>query len=226
MRRLVPLLRENRAFLFLLLTFGLIRTAVADYNPVPSGSMHPNILEGDVVLVNRLAYNVKLPLTDLILARLADPQRGDIVTFSSPRDGRRLIKRVIGVPGDVVAMRNKQLTINGQAVTYVWAGVTMEDGGAGSTLRALHLEETIDNRTHEIQWLWGAQNAPDFGPVTVPGSQYLMLGDNRDNSADSRFIGLVPRERLIGRAERILVSVAITGDWRPRLDRFGRSLYH
>ena len=81
MRRLLPLLRENRSFLFLLLSFGLIRTAVADYNPVPSGSMHPNILEGDVVLVNRLAYNLKIPLTDIIVARLADPRRGDVVEW-------------------------------------------------------------------------------------------------------------------------------------------------
>ena len=94
-------LRNNRAFLALVLVFGLVRTAVADYNPVPSSSMHPNILEGDVILVNRLAYNLKVPLTDIVVARLGDPKRGDIVTFSSPQDGRRLVKRVVGLPEPV-----------------------------------------------------------------------------------------------------------------------------
>jgi signal peptidase I len=225
MHRLRPLLRENRAFLFLMLCFGLIRTAVADYNPIPSGSMHPTILEGDVVLVNRLAYNLKIPLTDVIVTRLADPRRGDIVTFSSPQDGRRLIKRVIGLPGDRIAMRDKQLTINGAAVRYTPGEFVREDSGTATAELALRLEETLDGRAHPIQWLSGIRNAPDFGPLVVPADQYLMLGDNRDNSADSRYIGLVPRDLLIGRAERILVSAAITQHWQPRFERFGQNLY-
>src|SRR6202035_4581212 len=100
-RRIRSFVCNNRGFIAFLLAFGLARTAVADYNVIPSGSMHPNILEGDVVLVNRLAYNLKLPLTDIVLARLGDPRRGDIVTFSSPKDGMRLIKRVVGLPGDI-----------------------------------------------------------------------------------------------------------------------------
>lgn len=225
MGQLAAILRQNRRFLCLLLGFGLIRTAVADYNPVPSGSMHPNILEGDVVLVNRLAYNVKVPLTDFIVRRLADPQRGDIVTFTSPRDGQRLIKRLIGLPGDRIAMRDKQLTINGQPVDYAPLGRVDDRESGGRTFHALRLGETIDRRTHRIQWLDGVRNAPDFGPIVIPPDQFLMLGDNRDNSADSRYIGLVPRERLIGRAERIFVSADITGNWLPRFDRFGQSLY-
>ena len=87
-------LKSNRWFIVLLLCFGVFRTAVADWNPIPSGSMRPTLLEGDVVLVNRLAYDLKLPLTDVILAHIDDPQRGDVVTFSSPLDGTRLIKRI------------------------------------------------------------------------------------------------------------------------------------
>jgi signal peptidase I len=216
------MIRQNRSLLVLLIGFGLIRTAVADYNPVPSGSMHPNILEGDVVLVNRLAYNVKVPLTDIIVSRLADPQRGDIVTFTSPQDGRRLIKRLIGLPGDSVAMRDKRLTINGRAVDYAALDrATDIDGGRRTALR---LVETVDASAHRIQWLDGVRNAPDFGPLVIPADHYLMLGDNRDNSADSRYIGLVPREKIIGRAERILASVDMTGNWLPRFERFGRSL--
>jgi signal peptidase I len=218
-------IRENRGFLALILLFGLIRTAVADYNPVPSGSMHPNILEGDVVLVNRLAYNLKVPLTDIVLARLGEPQRGDIVTFSSPKDGTRLIKRLIGLPGDLVAMRDKQLLINGRPVAYEPLGVAREDNGREPPLSALRVRERLGPHDYAIQWLAGVANAPDFGPMAIPPDQYLMLGDNRDNSADSRFIGLVPRRLLIGRAERILVSADIARDWMPRFDRFGRSFY-
>jgi signal peptidase I len=217
-------LRSNRAFLAFLLAFGLIRTAVADYNPVPSSSMHPNILEGDVVMVNRLAYNLKIPLTNILVARLGDPQRGDIVTFWSPRDGKRLIKRIVGLPGDVVAMKDKQLLINGQPVAYSVLAVGSDEVADGSRLAALQVREELGARPYSIQWLAGAANAAMFDPITIPQDQYLMLGDNRDNSADSRYIGLVPRKLLIGRASRILVSAAIKGDWLPRIDRFGKKL--
>jgi signal peptidase I len=111
-------MRANKGFLLFLALFGIFRTAVADWNPIPSASMHPNLLEGDVVFVNRLAYNVKLPLTDIVLSQTGEPQRGDIVTFSSPVNGTRLIKRVIALPGDRVEMRNEQLIINGQPARY------------------------------------------------------------------------------------------------------------
>jgi signal peptidase I len=218
-------LRDNRAFLAFLLLLGLIRTAVADYNPVPSGSMHPTILEGDVVLVNRLAYDVKLPLTDVILVHLDEPQRGDIVTFSSPRDGTRLIKRLIGLPGDRIAMRDKRLFVNDAPVAYDPIGIARESTAAGPGGTALRLREHLGPHRYEIQWLAGASTGADFGPVSIPAGNYLMLGDNRDNSADSRFIGLVPRERLIGRAERILVSAAILDRGIPRFERFWKSFY-
>ena len=111
-------LRENRGFLLFLLGFGLFRTAVADWNPIPSASMRPTLLEGDVVLVNRLAYDLKLPLTDVVLLPLAEPQRGDIVTLSSPAGGTRLIKRIVGLPGDRIAMQGGVLILNGQPLAY------------------------------------------------------------------------------------------------------------
>ena len=222
MGRISSSIRNNLGFLAFLLCFGLVRTAIADYNPVPSGSMHPTILEGDVVLVNRLAYSLKVPLTDVVLARLGEPKRGDIVTFSSPRDGVRLIKRVIGLPGDLIAMGDRQLIINGRPVDYAALGPAVERLADGRQLPALSLSEELGDRSHPVQWLPGHANAADFGPLRIPADHYLMLGDNRDNSADSRFIGLVPRERLIGRAEGILVSAAITSNWLPRFERFGK----
>src|SRR3954470_20897383 len=104
--------RNNKGLLAFLVLFGVFRTAVADWNPIPSGSMHPNLLEGDVVLVNRLAFDLKLPLTNVMLVQLGEPKRGDSVTFYSPTDNTRLIKRIMALPGDTVEMHNEQLVIN------------------------------------------------------------------------------------------------------------------
>lgn len=218
-------LHENRGFILFLVLFGIFRTAIADWNPIPSGSMRPNLLEGDVVFVNRIAYDLKLPLTNVIVAHLGEPQRGDVVTFFSPADGKRLIKRLVALPGDVVEMRGKRLFINGEMATYELEQVITEPLGNGQNLPAMRLSERVEGKQRVIQWLPDLNNAAEFGPLTIPSGQYLMLGDNRDNSADSRFIGLIPREVLIGRAERILVSAAILENWSLRTDRFGRSLY-
>ena len=217
-------LQRNRGFLLFLVAFGFFRTAVADWNPIPSGSMRPTILEGDVVWVNRLAYDVKVPLADIVVARLADPQRGDIVTFSSPKDGTRLIKRLIAVPGDLVELRNEVLFLNGEAAMYEDIVPASESVGYGLVVQATRATELLAGNKRRVQVLSQVSAKRTFGPVIVPPNQFFMLGDNRDNSEDSRFIGFVPRERLIGRAERVLVSANITGNWLPRLERTGSKL--
>jgi signal peptidase I len=217
-------LRGNKGFLAFLLLFGLFRTAVADWNPIPSGSMHPNLLEGDVVFVNRLAFNVKVPLTDVVIAQTGEPQRGDVVTFSSPKDGTRLIKRVIALPGDVVEIRKGALVINGNKSQYEVVGTSYETLASGDAVESVRLSEKIGSASHEVQFLPQVDVNRNFGPVTVPAGEFMMLGDNRDNSQDSRIIGLVPRALLIGRAERVLVSADIRGNWMPRTDRFGMPL--
>jgi signal peptidase I len=221
-------LRNNKGFLAFLVLFGVFRTAVADWNPIPSASMHPNLLEGDVVLVNRLAFDLKVPLTDVVLARLGEPQRGDIVTFRSPLDGTLLIKRIVALPGDVVEMRNERLTINGKGADYKVIEHSLDSVG-GMATHALQLAESWDGQAerphHHIQIMPDVRARRTFGPVTVARGEYLMLGDNRDNSADSRVIGLVPRKLLVGRAERVLVSADYQGNWMPRTERFGMSLY-
>lgn len=217
-------IKTNRGFIIFLLCFGLFRTAVADWNPIPSGSMRPNLLEGDVVLVNRVAYDLKLPLTDIVLVHLGEPQRSDVVTFSSPTDGTRLIKRLIALPGDVVEMRDEVLLINGQVADYAEPQQLKEPTDSGGSVPALRLTERLGDKQRRVQWLQGVNARSSFGPLTVPANHYLMLGDNRDNSADSRYIGFVPRHLLIGRAHRVLVSADIKGHWAPRFDRFWRSL--
>jgi signal peptidase I len=218
------LIRKNKGFLAFLVLFGVFRTAVADWNPIPSASMHPNLLEGDVVLVNRVAFDLKVPLTDMVLAHMGEPARGDIVTFRSPRDGTLLIKRVAALPGDTVEMRDERLIINGKQADYRMVEHSVDSVG-GAALRAVQLAESFDGVRHHIQVLPDVMAASSFGPLTVPAGQYLMLGDNRDNSADSRVIGLVPRKLLVGRAERVLVSADYQGNWMPRTERFGMSLY-
>jgi signal peptidase I len=216
--------RANKGFLMFLMLFGIFRTAVADWNPIPSASMRPNLLEGDVVLVNRLAFDLRVPLTDIVLTRLGDPRRGDVVTFSSPKDGTRLIKRIMALPGDVVEMRNEQLVVNGQPAGYAMAQEASETLPGGATTAALRLTETMPGQRHRIQLLPHIDAPRSFAPLTIPPGQYLMLGDNRDNSADSRYVGLVPRALLIGRAERVLVSADMLGNWMPRTERFGMAL--
>ncbi len=218
-------IRSNRGFLVFLLCLGIFRTAVADWNPIPSGSMRPTLLEGDVVFVNRLAYDLKLPLTDVVVARLGEPERGDVVTFSSPQDGRRLIKRIAALPGDTLEMRDEVLYLNGEAARYEAPEAVIETlAELGAQVPATRWTEHLAGQERRVQWLQGVSARSSFGPVTVPEGQYLVLGDNRDNSADSRFIGFVPRHLLIGQARRVLVSADILSNWAPRLDRFGHAL--
>lgn len=221
---MTPWLKNNRGFLLFLLCFGVFRTAVADWNPVPTGSMRPTILEGDVVWVNRLAYDLKLPLTDVVLARLGEPQRGDIVTFRSPQDGKRLIKRLVALPGDRVELRDGQLLINGRAAQYRDQQLVAEPVRPGLAMPATRATEVLDGHDRAVQFLSWAGGRRSFAPLVVPAGQYFMLGDNRDDSEDSRFIGTVPRERLIGRAGRIVVSADILDHWWPRLERSGTVL--
>ncbi len=217
-------LKNNRSFLIVLLIFGLFRTALADWNPIPSESMHPTLLEGDVVLVNRIAYDLKVPLTEVSVARLGEPRRGDVVTFHSPGDGTRLIKRLVGLPGDVVELRDDRLYINGAAAQYGELRAYREPRDyAGSTL-AVKSAETIDGSRREIQFLPEVEARRNFGPIVVPAGSYFFLGDNRDDSGDSRYFGFVPRRLLIGRAHHVLVSDNFKGNWMPRFERFGERI--
>ncbi len=223
--RLTHTLKANRGFLLFLLSFALLRTAVADWNPIPSASMRPTLLEGDVVLVNRLAYDLKLPLTDIVLLPLAEPQRGDVVTLGSPKDGTRLIKRIVGVPGDRVAVRGDVLFINGEAATYTDAHTRGETLAPGFAVDAVRATEQVAGRAHAVQFLPVLRGRRDVPETTVPTGRYFVMGDNRDNSEDSRVIGTVPREKLIGRAHHVLVAADWLGEdgWRlaPRFGRWG-----
>jgi signal peptidase I len=207
-------------FLALMVVF---RSAIADYNVVPSGSMLPTVLIGDRILVDKLAYDLRLPLTHISLARLGEPRRGDIVTVDSKEAGELLLKRVIGLPGDVVELRDNVLYINGQAASYSRASVRPLEGDGAE--QAAYRDEQLDGMSHLVRL---SESHPSlrssYGPVVVPPEHYLMLGDNRDNSADSRYYGFFARSELMGRTRRIAFSLDTENGYRPRFGRFGALL--
>lgn len=164
--------KDNRSFTLFLCCFGFFRLAIADWNPIPSGSMRPTLLEGDVVLVNRLAYDFKLPLTNVVVAPLGEPQRGDVVTFNSPKDGARLIKRLVAVPGDVVEMRNEVLYLNGVASEYLVPVAVTEPLGGGQITPAIQARERAAGHERAVQVLPELNALRSFGPVQVPQGQF------------------------------------------------------
>lgn len=225
MRPIKQLITGNKGFLLFMFGMVLVRSAVADWYGVPSGSMYPTLMIGDRIVANRLAYDIKLPFTDVVLKHLADPQRGDIVTFTSPEDGERLVKRLMAVPGDVVEMRGEELTINGAKASYAEAtGDVVQRITPDYAGPQLVLTEQLLGTRHPIIVMPERQALRDFGPVTVPAGQYLMLGDNRDNSKDSRYIGFVKRELITGKVFRVAFSLDTDKFYLPRTDRFGADL--
>jgi len=221
--RRVRELRGLVAFLCLMFVF---RSAFADWMSVPSGSMNPTILEGDRVLVDKHAYGLRVPFTRWRLTAGQDPARGDIVVFDSPADGRTLIKRVVGVPGDRIALADERLIVNGEVAEYapLDAGRIATLLSATRAARPRAYAESLGGRKHAILLLPGRDAPATMGPVTVPADTYFVLGDNRDNSADSRFIGFIPRDRVLGRATGIVVSFDPEHYYLPRAGRLLQAL--
>jgi signal peptidase I len=193
-----------------------LRSVVADWNDVPSGSMMPTILVGDRIFINKLAYDLKVPFSTWHMATWADPQRGDIIVFRSPADGRRLVKRVVAVPGDHLELRDDHLFINGEPASYKIVD------GEGQT--ALILDETVSGKGNPLMIEPQRRARRTFGPVEVPSGHYFVMGDNRDNSFDSRYFGFVSRDRILGRATMVAMSLDHEHYFKPRFERFGHSL--
>ncbi len=196
------------------------RSAVADWNDVPTGSMRPTILIGDRIVVNKLAYDLKIPFTRTALATWDDPARGDVVTCWSPADGNRLVKRVVGVPGDTLAMRQGRLIVNGRPLPYTAAEAPEGERKPGRSF----FTENLVGVEHTVAYDEGRHPARDFGPIRVPEGQYFLMGDNRDNSADSRYFGFVERRAICGKVTGLALSLDREDHWKPRWGRFFASL--
>lgn len=214
--------RKNKSLVFTLLILLAVRSAIADWNDVPTGSMNPTIVQGDRVFVNKLAYDLKVPFTRWHLAQWSNPKRGDIVVFISPADGVRLVKRVVGLPGDTIEMVQDSLLINGRPLEYealpsdIGRDVPPDKDG----LREYAEEKSGGMPSHPVTILPQRMALRTFGPVTVPAGKYFMMGDNRDNSNDSRFWGTLDRNQIVGRATAVVISLDHEHYFEPRWHRF------
>jgi signal peptidase I len=219
MNKIKQFWRNNRGFVVFIGVMLVFRSAVADWNDVPSGSMQPTIEIGDRILVNKMAYDLRVPFSTVSLFKLADPKRGDIVIFASKAADNRLVKRVVGLPGDVVAMQHNVVTINGEQLTYTEADLALDKAEAAAMSDML-LTEQLGSVAHPVKLAPLSSGLANFVPVQVPAGHYLVLGDNRDNSADSRVIGFVPRHEIVGRAGKVLFSLNYNNYYMPRSERF------
>lgn len=215
---------QRGLFLFLGLML-VLRSAVADWNYVPSSSMNPTLWAGDRVAVNKLAYSLRLPFTLHEIVRWDHPRVGDVVTFDSPADGTNLIKRVVATGGDTVSMRDNTLHVNGRAVPRTLildrTLIPTEHGPMGEQIWHEHregLDIAVARLPEFNRW-------HSFEPVTVPAGQLMVMGDSRDNSNDSRFIGFIDEQRVTGQAVRVVMSHDPTRLFAPRADRWWLPLH-
>jgi len=190
-----------RSFFPVLLVVLVIRSFVFEPFRIPSGSMMPTLLQGDYIFVKKYSYGLRLPVLETKIIDTGEPERGDVVVFRLPAEPSvNYIKRVVGLPGDRVEYLNHRLTINGESIPL--SRETEDDTESIAGNGAPRFIEDLGDRSHAIL-IASPGNAIRDGVYEVPEGSYFMLGDNRDNSKDSRFIGMIPETYLVGEAVRI-----------------------
>lgn len=213
-----PLIVEYaRSFFPILLAVLVLRSFVVEPFRIPSGSMIPTLQIGDFILVQKYAYGLRLPVAHTKILDIGEPRRGDVVVFRYPRDpSLDYIKRVIGVPGDHLRYDRKRLYINGTPVDLKIEGKYVIDNNQGYTMELALLKERLDEVEHQIL----VDPVSDMttqcltnGEYTVPEGHYFVMGDNRDNSNDSRVWCAVPEENLVGKAFLIWMNWNGGIDW-------------
>jgi signal peptidase I len=195
------LVEYSQSFFPVLLFVLVIRSFVFEPFRIPSGSMEPTLEAGDFIFVKKYAYGLRLPVTESKVLDTGSPKRGDVVVFRLPADPSiHYIKRVVGLPGDVIEYRGHRLTVNGETMRVD------PPVGPGTEAGLIHEEQLFDRR-HKIQTL--VPGSRENGRYVVPEGHYFMMGDNRDNSTDSRFpqVGPVPESNLVGEASRIWMHI-------------------
>ena len=190
----------------------IIRSFLFEPFSIPSGSMYPNLKVGDYLFVSKYSYGYSrhsLPFSiPLIPGRLflKHPKRGDIIVFKTPTDNKTdYIKRVVGIPGDTLEMKNNLLLLNNKVIITEKMGVDLY-----KSFQVSKIKETLPNGSYydvfEFDKTFEGLNTNNFKKISIPEDQFFVLGDNRDNSQDSRFIGLIPIENIVGRAEIVFIS--------------------
>jgi signal peptidase I len=187
----------SRSFFPVLLFVLVIRSFIFEPFRIPSGSMMPTLLQGDYIFVKKYSFGLRLPVLDKKIIETGEPERGDVVVFRLPSEPSiNYIKRVIGLPGDEIVYEEHRLTVNGELIA-----VTRDTDPPSASAAARYIEQ-LGDRKHAIL-VTNPRNAMRDGKFTVPDGHYFMMGDNRDNSRDSRFIGAIPETHLVGEAVRI-----------------------
>ena len=203
--------RSNLPFILFVVLLFSFRSSVADWYYVPTGSMEPTIYVGDRVIVDKSAYTLEIPFTDVVLAKTGAVNRGDIVIINSHAADTRLIKRVVAVEGDTVRLEENRLSINGEKAS-------VEAKGSSFFL------ENLLGHTRTIALNPLPSPAKCFNSVTVPKGHVLALGDNRNNSVDSRYYGFIPVEEIQGKANYVAFSLDTEDMYLPRKERFFTAL--
>jgi signal peptidase I len=189
-----------RSFFPVFLIVLLLRSFAVEPFRIPSGSMMPTLQDGDFILVHKYQYGLRLPVLDTKVVDLGSPERGDVVVFRYPVDPAiPFIKRIVGLPGDTIEYRNKTLFLNGKEVEQTKISTYLGAGSGSDATGSIHYLESLPGRPHDILVNPRFSGRTD-GRTEVPEGHYFVLGDNRDNSQDSRYWGFVPDENLIGRA--------------------------
>lgn len=209
-----PIIVEySKSFFPVLLIVFLLRGFVVEPFRIPSGSMLPSLYIGDFILVNKFAYGIKVPVINKTIIAFSPPERGDVVVFRYPRDPNLdYIKRVIGLPGDIIAYYNKVLYVNSIPVEREFIG---QYKGPGQTSATEYVEK-LQGADHAMLLLPARPNNLQ-GEYIVPEATYFVMGDNRDNSNDSRVWGPVPESNLLGKA--FMIWMHYSDEW--HLDRVG-----
>ncbi len=192
-----------RSFFPVIIIVLVVRSFLFEPFRIPSTSMVPTLMVGDFIFVNKYTYGIRLPVLKSKVVELGSPQRGDVVVFRLPSDpGMNYIKRVVGLPGDTVSYRNKRLRVNGDLVQLELAGAYTGRGQAGAQLG----HEVLGEAEHDVVHITGRPSRE--GEWTIPNGHYFLMGDNRENSRDSRFpeVDMVPENKLVGKAVRIWMS--------------------
>lgn len=223
------LIREPTDFLASLFPIFLLvfvfRSFIFEPFVIPSGSLEPTLEIGDFVLVNKFDYGVRMPLSHKTIIPLSDPKRGDIMVFLYPENPSiYFIKRVIGLPGDTISYKDKILYINGKEMAQKNLGSDYEYDEHGHVWPVQKLQEDLDGAVHNI-FVRPDVIDRDFTDIKVPPESYFVMGDNRDDSKDSRYWGFVPNNNIVGKASYIWFSWNTqTSDWLKKI-RFDR-MFH
>ncbi len=223
-KTIVTVVEYARAFFPVILVVFVLRSFIVEPFRIPSGSMLPSLYIGDFILVSKFSYGIRIPVINRKIVSLGVPRRGDVLVFRYPHDQKtNFIKRVIGIPGDIIDYRGKQVWINGVVVPLEPVKHHLLDDSSNSVASVVEYQEDLGEAKHGVL-LDESRSSRDMMRITVPPGHYFVMGDNRDHSNDSRFWGFVPDQNLVGRAFLVWFSWDTAGGGGVNWPRLGKTV--